>query len=52
MPWKADTEAYLCFYSSCPTPIFYRLENVFYTSEAVLLFLPESRIKLISNQFD
>ena len=21
MPWKADTEAYLCYYSSCPTLI-------------------------------
>ena len=52
MPWKADTEAYLCFYSSCPTLVFYRLEKVFYTSEAVLLFLHESRIKLIYNQFD
>ena len=31
MPWKADTEAYLCFYSSCPTLVFYMLEKVFYT---------------------
>ena len=31
MPWKADTEAYLCFYSSCPTLVFYRLEKVLYT---------------------
>ena len=46
MPWKADTEAYLCFYSSCPTLVFYRLEKVFYA------FIHESRIKLISNQFD
>ena len=30
MPWKADTEAYLCFYSSCPTLVFYGLEKVFY----------------------
>ena len=52
MPWKADTEAYLCFYSSCPTLVFYRLEKVSYTSEAVLLFFHESRIELISNQFD
>ena len=52
MPWKADTEAYLCFYSSRAALVFYRLEKVFYTSEAVLLFLHESRIKLISNQFD
>ena len=52
MPWKADTEAYLCFYSSCPTLVFYRSEKVLNTSEAVLLFLHESRIKLISNQFD
>ena len=52
MPWKADTEAYLCFYSSCPTIVFYRLEKVLYTPEAVLLFLHENRIKLISNQFD
>ena len=55
MTWKADTEAYLCFYSSCPALVFYRLEKVFYTSEAVLLFfsyLYESRIKLIFNQFD
>ena len=51
MPWKADTEAYLCFYSSRSTLVFYMLEKVFYTSEAVLLFLNESRIKLISNQF-
>ena len=29
--------------------VFYRLVKVFYTSEAVLLFLNESRIKLISN---
>ena len=52
MPWKADTEAYLFFYSSCPTLVFYRLEKIFYTSKAVLLFLHERRIKLISNQFD
>ena len=52
MSWKADTEAYLCFYSSCPTLVFHRLKKVFYTSEAVLLFLHESRINLISNQFD
>ena len=25
MPWKADTEAYLFCYSSCPTLVFYRL---------------------------
>ena len=31
MPWNADTEAHLCFYSSCPTLVFYRLEKVFYT---------------------
>ena len=31
MPWKADTEAYLCFHFSCPTPLFYRLEKVFYS---------------------
>ena len=43
MPLKADTEAYLCNYSSCPTLVFYRLEKV---------FLHESRIKLIFNQFD
>ena len=30
MPWKADTEAYLFYYSSCPTLVFYR-EKVFYT---------------------
>ena len=52
MPWKADTEAYLCFCSSCPTLVFCRLEKVFYNSEAMPLFLHESRIKLISNQFD
>ena len=52
MLWKADTEVYLYFYSSCPTLVFYRLKRVFYTSEAALLFLHESRIKLISNQFD
>ena len=51
MPWKTDTEAYLCFYSSCPALVFYGLEKVLYTSEAVLLFLHESRIKSISNQF-
>ena len=45
MPWKADTEAFFCLYSSCPTLVFYRLENVFYTSEAVLSFLHESRIE-------
>ena len=39
MPWKADTEAYLFYYSSCPTLAFY----------FILLFLHESRIKLISN---
>ena len=39
MPWKADTEAYSCFYSSYPTLVFYRLEKVFFISEAVLLFL-------------
>ena len=50
MPWKADTEAYLCFYSSCPTLVFYRLEKVFYTLEAVLLFLHESGIKLIPSR--
>ena len=52
MAWKADTKAYLCFFSSCPALVFYRLEKVFYTSEAVLLFLHESRIKLISIHFD
>ena len=31
MSWKADTEAYLCFYPSCLTLVFYRLEKVFYT---------------------
>ena len=31
MPWKANTEAYLCFYSSCPTLKFYSLEKVLYT---------------------
>ena len=31
MPWKTDTEAYLCFYSSCPRLVFHRLEKVFYT---------------------
>ena len=31
MPWKADTEVYLSFYSSCPTLVFYRLEKVLYT---------------------
>ena len=31
MPWKADTEAFLCFCSSCPALVFYRLEKVFYT---------------------
>ena len=35
MPLKADTEADLCFYYSCPTPVFYRLEKVFYTSEEI-----------------
>ena len=30
MPWKEDTEAYLCFYSSFPTLAFCRLEK--YTS--------------------
>ena len=52
MLWKADIEAYLCFYFSCPALVFYRLEKIFYTSESVLLFLHESRTKLISNQFD
>ena len=46
MPWKADTEAYLCFYSSCPSLVFYRLEKVF------CAFIHKGRIKLISNQFD
>ena len=50
MPWKADTEAYLCFYSSCPTLVFYRLEKVFYSLEAVLLFLHECGIKLIPSR--
>ena len=50
---KQILKAYLCFYSFCLTLVFYRLEKVFYTSETVLLFfLHESRIKLISNQFD
>ena len=31
MPWKADTEVYLSFYSSYPTLVFYRLEKVLYT---------------------
>ena len=31
MPWKKDTEAFLCFYSTCPTLVFYKLEKVFYT---------------------
>ena len=47
MPWKADTEAYLYFYSSCPTLVFYRLEKAFYT-----FILVQSRIKLTANQFD
>ena len=46
MPWKADTEAYLCFYSSCPTLVFYRSEKVFYA------FIHKSRIKLIANPSD
>ena len=25
LPWKADAEAYLCYYSSFPTLVFYRL---------------------------
>ena len=49
MTWKADTEAYLYFYSSCPRLVFYRLEKVFYTLEAVILFLRESRIKFLIN---
>ena len=31
MPWKEDTEAFLCFFPSCPTLVFYRLEKGFYT---------------------
>ena len=52
MPWKPDTKAHLCFCSSCPTLVLYRLEKVLCTSEALPLFLHESRIKFISNQFD
>ena len=46
MPWKADTEAYLFPYSSCPTLVFYR-KKLFYT---FLLFFHESRINF--NQFN
>ena len=46
MPWKADTEAYLFYYSSCLTLAFYREKDF------ILLFLHESRIKLISDQFN
>ena len=31
IPWKADTETYFCFFSSCPTRVFYKLEKVLYT---------------------
>ena len=47
MPWKAAAEAYLCFYSICPTQVFYRLEK------NILCFCSrEQKIKLVSNQFD
>ena len=46
MSWKADTKAYLCFYSSCPTLVSHRLEKVCYTFN-----LHEVR-KKISSQFD
>ena len=46
MFWKASTEAYLWYYSHCPTLVFCRLEKIFYN-----LFLHESWVKFISNQF-
>ena len=44
--YRVSTEAYLCLYSSCPTLVFCRLEKYF-----ILLFLHESWVKFISNQF-
>ena len=47
MPWKADIEAYLCFYPSYPTFVFYGLEKVFYP-----FILTREQNKIISNHFD
>ena len=51
-PICASVPPVLLFLLLFPTLEFYRLEKVFYASEAVLLLLHESRIKLISDQFD
>ena len=45
MPWKADTESYLRFYSSCSALVLYRLEKVFY---AFILTPEQNKINFLS----